>query len=392
MQVAKQISKAKTIKKKSVSYRNYETAELLNAIREVIEGKKCIYRASIDNNVPWSTLKRYLKDNPDINQQNAFIRKQGKPFALSTELEQKLYHYIIKMQELGFGLTVVQVRTVAFNLAEAADRAHFFNKEKRIASAWWWAHFRSRYNLTLRVPENLSAYRASCANPPLIAGFYDVLKKLYDKLKISEEQLKHRVWNVDETGLQYVIKGPKVVTSMGKKYIYRRTYSERGETQTMIGCICADGSWIPPTIIFKGVRWNDLLQKDCLPNTQVKLSTKGWINSDLFREWFQFFISSVSVRPLILLMDSHGSHVTSEIIDLAVKSDIHLVTFPSHTTHLLQPLDVGVYKSLKSHWGKAMTDYIAAHPHDKPNRFNFFSIFNIPFVNSMSSTTIKNSK
>lgn len=375
---------------KTCSYRNYETAELLNALKEVTQGNKTIYKAAKDNNIPWSTLKRYLKSNPDINKQHALIPKQGKPFALSTELEQKLYHFIIKMQELGFGLTVFQVRTLAFKLAEAVDRAHFFNENKRIASKWWWAHFQTRYNLTIRVPENLSAYRASCGNPTLIAEFYSILRKLYTKLNIDEKNLKSHVWNTDETGLQYVVKGPRVVTSVGKKYIYRRTYAERGETQTIIGCVCADGTWIPPTIIFKGIRWNELLKKDCLPNTQVKLSTKGWINADLYLEWFQFFISSVKTRPIVLLMDSHAAHITPEVIELAVKNDIHLLTFPAHTTHLLQPLDVGVYKSLKSHWAKSMTDYMTEHPHDKPNRFNFFSIFNIPFINAMSTTNIQN--
>jgi hypothetical protein len=45
-------------------------------------------------------------------------------------------------------------------------------------------------------------------------------------------------------------------------------------------------------------------------------------------------------------MDSHASHVTPQILSKASENGIHLVTFPSHTTHLLQSLDVGVYKPL----------------------------------------------
>ncbi|KAF2884663.1 hypothetical protein ILUMI_21523 [Ignelater luminosus] len=214
--------KAKTTKKKSVGYCTYKTAELLNVAREVIESNKTIYRASKDNNVPWSTLKRYLKTNPDINQQNALIQKQCKPFALTPKLEQKLYHYIIKMQELGFGLTVAQERTVASKLAVAAGRKNFLMQRNALQVNGGG----SRYNLTLS--------RASCANPTLIAGFYSVLKKLYDKLNIDEQQLMNHIWNVDETGLQYVVKGSRIVTSMGKKFIYRPTYAERGQIQIII--------------------------------------------------------------------------------------------------------------------------------------------------------------
>lgn len=294
------------------------------------------------------------------------------------------------MQELGFGLTVIQVRTLAYRMANVAGRGHFFSKTKQIASKWWWAQFQSRYCLTLRVAENLSTYRASCSNPVLISDFYDKLEQLVGVLKIDPKRLKSHVWNVDETGLQYVVKPAKVVTELGKKYIYRRSYSEKGETQTLIGCICADGSWLPPTIIFKGIRWNDQLKKNCLPNTQVKLSERGWINSELFKQWFQFFIESVGgeTRPLILLMDSHGAHISPEIIQLAIENKIFLLTFPSHTTHLLQPLDVAVYKSLKCEWAKCLNEYMRQHPHDKPNRYNFFEIFNPAFLQSMSHSNI----
>nr|XP_047138422.1 MFS-type transporter clz9-like [Hydra vulgaris] len=156
-----------------------------------------------------------------------------------------------------------------------------------------------------------------------------------------------RLWNCDETGLSYVVKPNKVVTAIGKRYVYKRTYADRGETHTLLGCVCANGSWIPPLIIFKGVRWNDNLKAGCLPNCMVKLSPKGWINSDLFLEWFKFFIDSIpSERPVILFMDSHASHINMDVILLAKENEIYLFTFPAHTSHLLQSLDVGIYKPL----------------------------------------------
>ena len=35
---------------------------------------------------------------------------------------------------------------------------------------------------------------------------------------------------------------------------------------------------------------------------------------------------------------------------------------PAHCTHILQPLDVAVFKSLKSHFNKACRDFLAAIP------------------------------
>ena len=59
-------------------------------------------------------------------------------------------------------------------------------------------------------------------------------------------------------------------------------------------------------------------------------------------------------------MDSHVSHTTPEFVLLAQANGIHPYQFPSHLTHILQPLDVSVFAVYK-HWHnravqKAMRD------------------------------------
>ena len=67
-------------------------------------------------------------------------------------------------------------------------------------------------------------------------------------------------------------------------------------------------------------------------------------------------------RPVLLILDGHGSHISIELIELAKSSDVHLLCLPAHCTHILQPLDVGVFKSLKTSFSKACTDYMASNP------------------------------
>lgn len=351
-------------------YRSYDARQLINAAKLVREENISVYQASKRFGVPWSSLKDFLAREQD-NYEN--LPKLGRPYALTTDMEIKLYTYIIEMQELGFGLTVSMVRKVAHRLATLGGRENFMNAHNDNASKWWWTNFKKRYNLALRTPENLAAYRASMANKEIISDFYIKLKSLLEKLKI--DGMSDRLWNCDETGLSYVVKPQKVITAIGKRYVYKRTYAERGETHTLLACACANGTWIPPMTIFKGVRWNENLTSDCLPNALVKLSPKGWITSEIFLEWFSFFINSIPPdRPVVLIMDSHASHINPDIITLAKENEIYILTLPSHTTHLLQPLDVGVYKSLKSHWSGRINDYMREHPNEKPNRTNFHFI------------------
>ncbi|KDR68191.1 hypothetical protein GALMADRAFT_32338, partial [Galerina marginata CBS 339.88] len=48
--------------------------------------------------------------------------------------------------------------------------------------------------------------------------------------------------------------------------------------------------------------------------------------------------------------DGHGSHTTLEWINLARANNIILYCLPPHTTHRLQPLDVGCFGPLQTAW------------------------------------------
>lgn len=50
-------------------------------------------------------------------------------------------------------------------------------------------------------------------------------------------------------------------------------------------------------------------------------------------------------QPILLIMDGHGSHCTNDMIDYGVAHDppVHMFLFPPHTTHRLQPLDIGEF-------------------------------------------------
>ena len=59
----------------------------------------------------------------------------------------------------------------------------------------------------------------------------------------------------------------------------------------------------------------------------------------------------------LLIFDGHNSHLSTQIVDLAVKNDIELLCLPVHTSIILQPLDVGVFKAVKGAWRKCLREY-----------------------------------
>ena len=79
-------------------------------------------------------------------------------------------------------------------------------------------------------------------------------------------------------------------------------------------------------------------------------------------QWFKEFIQfNHSSCPVLVIENGHCSRISMEVIKLAQQNQIHLLCLLSHTSHILQPLDVGVFKSLKSHFNKACRDFFY-HP------------------------------
>jgi len=63
-------------------------------------------------------------------------------------------------------------------------------------------------------------------------------------------------------------------------------------------------------------------------------------------------------RPRLLILDGHRSHINLEFCQYAIDNNIELLCFPSHTTPLLQPLDVCLFGPLQNYHSKAADDYM----------------------------------
>ena len=89
-----------------------------------------------------------------------------------------------------------------------------------------------------------------------------------------------------------------------------------------------------------------------IPGTMYGMSNSGWINGELFDQWFHyhFLPHAPASRPLLLLLDGHSSHFTPSVIRKAAEEQVVVFCLPPpYTTHETQPLDKG---PLKSHWRK----------------------------------------
>lgn len=59
-------------------------------------------------------------------------------------------------------------------------------------------------------------------------------------------------------------------------------------------------------------------------------------------------------RPRVIINDGFGTHESVEILKFCHDNNIILCRLPSHTSHKLQPRDVGVFGPLKAAYREAV--------------------------------------
>ncbi len=90
--------------------------------------------------------------------------------------------------------------------------------------------------------------------------------------------------------------------------------------------------------------------------SRVAVSPNGWTDQDLGFLWLRdvFDPQTAAINPTratrLLLLDGHNSHCSTEFLNLAKSKNIEILCLPPHTTHALQPCDVGVFSPLASRW------------------------------------------
>ena len=66
-------------------------------------------------------------------------------------------------------------------------------------------------------------------------------------------------------------------------------------------------------------------------------------------------LTKVKERPLILITDGHSTRDTATL--QCALDDVHVFQLHSHSTHITQPLDIGVYPVFKRFWNEEFDKY-----------------------------------
>ena len=266
--------------------------------------------------------------------------------------------HIQSLDDLFFGISIVELRKLAYQVACAHGISTFSDAKKSANKTWYYNFMRRHPDLRLRSPEATSMARSKGFNRQDVADFFQKYTDLIDEHGLTAE----RIYNVDESGHSTVQTPSNVISQRGKRQVGAITSAERGTNTTGVYCQSAVGHFLPPMLIFKRKRMSDSLKVDAPTGTVFACTDSGWIDIYTFTEYLRLFINTVKSskeNKHLLLLDGHTSHSKNlDAINLARENGVIMLSFPPHCTHKMQPLDVSFFKSLKSWYNIEVESYL----------------------------------
>lgn len=335
-------------------------------------------KAAAAYNVPRSTLT--------TRQQGTRSRRDSRPKSakLTTLEEETVVEYVLDLDARLYPPRMSEVKDMADRLLK--DRG-----EESVGRAWTSNFIKRQPELRTRFSRRYDYKRAQCENTNAINAWFHLVQNVVAKYGIEDAD----IYNFDETGFMMgIITNTMVVTSAERRSNVKKRQPGNREWATVIQGVGATGYCVPPFIIVSGKfhlsSWYE--NSPLLPDWAIATSENGWTTNDRGLEWIQHFDKHTKSRTFgryrLLILDGHESHRSVDFELHCKNSEIITLCMPPHSSHILQPLDVGCFGPLKKAYGrqietrmKAGTTYISKE--------DFFEGFLGAYMESMTESNIK---
>jgi hypothetical protein len=327
-------------------------------------------------NVAEATLRRRRAGIPARRDCQPNSRK------LTEREEQVIIRYILDLDTRGFAPTYEAVRDMADKLLAARGAGQ--------VGVHWPRNFVKRTDsLTTCFNRAYDRQRALCEDSALIKSWFKLVEETKAKYGICDGD----VYNFDEAGFMMgKITTQLVVTGSERRGRPKAIQPGNREWVTLIAAINAAGWSVPPFLIFAGQYHLSAWYEEDIPRDwAIAVSDNGWTNNELGVEWLKHFNAYTKTRVVgarrLLVFDGHKSHHSLEFQELCKENNIYTLCMPPHSSHLLQPLDVGCFSPLKRAYSREVESLIRHHI-NHITKLEFLPAFKTAFNRSFTPANI----
>lgn len=171
-----------------------------------------------------------------------------------------------------------------------------------------------------------------------------------------------RVFNLDESAFYLHPTKTNVIAEKGTKNVFNVNTGPSKQCLTVLFGGNAIGECPPALIIHRYERVPKQISSNIPQSIVINCSPSGWMTAKTFHDYisgpFLGWIEEQKIQlPVALFVDGHSSHLTLPLCQFCNENGIILIALLPNSTHITQPMDVGVFFPLKSLWRKGRASW-----------------------------------
>ena len=155
------------------------------------------------------------------------------------------------------------------------------------------------------------------------------------------------------------------IAKRGKKTIIIKTQNQQKCRIFVLLCIAADGSKLPPLIIFKR-KSGGIIEKNISKKCFVCLNDNAWATDSIINYWFynvwlKYLKNEENLCENVgyLILDKVSSHLTKNVLETFKNNKQFISYIPGGLTRFIQPLYVVLNKPFKEALMKKYIEFCA---------------------------------
>lgn len=290
-------------------------------------------------NVPKTTLVRLLQKRSEIEGSNNLISRKRQRLSKDDEVDQALLQWFrnARCQDITISGPLLQ--------AKAQDLAHKLGKPEFQVTDGWLGRWKKRHDICYK-----TAYgEIKDANVPEANHWISTILP-----EILQEYPPEDIYNCDETAIYY-----RAAPDGSLTFRVEALSGSKKAMDRITALVCANMAGcdrLPLLVIGKSKYPRCFKGVNQLP-VQYKSNKNAWMTSTIFEEWLNDWDNKIGrqKRRIILILDNCSAHPKVNT------KNIRLLFLPPNTTCLIQPMDQGIIKNMKTLYRKLVLEMIVRH-------------------------------
>ncbi|KAG7408966.1 hypothetical protein Forpi1262_v017895 [Fusarium oxysporum f. sp. raphani] len=299
----------------------------------------------------------------------------GRPRLLSDDEDEAIVSFVMWMQKSGLPASKSEIVDAVNTIRSRRDA------DAKPVGKMWYRRFRDDHpelDTSILKAKEAARYEYEEAGVEETKQWFKRLDEVITRYGIGASE----IWNADQAGIRVGILRERVqclVVRTNKKAATEVYSPNDRETCTVIGTGNAAGETIPPWLIFKAfptLEWANI--EGDLEMRFAQLDT-AFSNGDITLEWARDFNRKSWDNPSnaaasydkppgtegkaeedlvwrLLVIDGCSGHGSFAFREYCIKFNILVAFLLPHSTHMLQPMDLGVFQWLKNAHQKRLRD------------------------------------